>query len=351
MARLSIILHEMAGWKESADRPVLAGPVLRPGDIFPPPPPEPERRRRPRWPIWVAVAVVLAIGAGVVAYARSRPTAFSSADQVAAVRRAYLAWWGAAKQAYLHLDPSPMRKYMTDAGYKQESEVLAQQHEIDQPIDIEVPSHDLQVAIDSGGAYASVDDIWKSDDVSLDPSTGAPTSQPTGDSNEESTVMKLEKGEWRVDSRYDFGASSNAVSGTMISWAAAPAGVPQPTVRAQVTSAFENFKRARRTAYLDLDPSLLRTVETDPYLGVDLQHLAVQKAKHQPVNYAYQDNFRLGVQGPSHVWIYDTVLDHTAVLGSSNRRPVQTKSPSVVRFEFSLRMGAQGWMVDAVGIA
>src|SRR5579864_1312293 len=130
-----IILHEMPGWEESADRPVMAAPVLRPGDVFPPRPPGSGGRRGRRWPIWVAVVVVLAIVGGVVGYAATRKSTASSVDQVAAVRKAYLAWWDAAKQAYLRLDPSPMRPFMTADGYERESTLLAQQQKSNQPLE------------------------------------------------------------------------------------------------------------------------------------------------------------------------------------------------------------------------
>ena len=325
-------------------------PVLRPGDIFPPRPPETDRRRRPRWLLWIAAVVVLAMGAGVAIYLAGRKPASPSAVEVAAVRKAYLAWWGARKEAYLQLNPAPMRPYMTDAGYQQESAVLTQEQQANEPSDIEVPSHSMQIIVYSRAPYASVDDIWKSDNVTLDPTTHDPTSQPLGDLVEDSTTMKLVGARWLVDDRGNFGASSQDVSGTTISYAAVAGDQPEPSVRAELDHAFSSYNAVLRTAYLHLDPRLLTTVEVQPQLGVEQKHMSRQIAKNEPVRFVGEDNYRIGMEDSSHAWIYDTVLDESVSLNKSTGQPVEEAMPHVYRIRYSFVKGPHGWMVEDTGL-
>ena len=348
MEHASIILHEMPGWEESADRPVMA-PVLRPGDTFPPRPPETDRRRRPRWPLWIAAVVVLAMGAGVAIYLAGRRPASSSAAEVAGVRKAYLAWWGADKEAYSALDPTPLRAFTTDAGYKQEADIIAQQRRANEPLDVVAATHNMQIVVYRGNKFASVDDIWKSESVPLDPTTRSPTGQPNGDFVERSSTMKKVGGRWFLDDSGTFGASSADVSGTAISYATVPGDAPSPAVRTDLIGAFAKFMRVRAQAYMTLDSSLLATIELQPQLGTDQKGITDQVAQKQAIQYEDQDNYRLGMQDPTHAWIYDTALDSSLLLNPETRQPLRPAHAVVVRLRFSLVQGPNGWMVDGVG--
>ncbi|HEU5001759.1 MAG TPA: hypothetical protein VFW71_03145 [Actinomycetota bacterium] len=226
---------------------------------------------------------------------------------------------------------------------------LASQQQENQPIDIEVPVHRLQIMVYRGGQYASVDDVWQSKSVSLDPNTQQPTSQPTNDFVEDSTTLKSLAGMWLVDGTGTFGASTQTVSGTAISYATIPAGQPSSDVRRELQSAFRNFEEVRDSAYKKLDPALLTEVEAQPQLGADEAKLTTQKSQGATIRYDDQDNYRIGLESSGVAWVYDTALDQSATVSQDTGKPLQPVQPRVLRLRFRFSRGANGWLVDGIG--
>ena len=268
-------------------------------------------------------------------------------NQVAAVRRAYLTWWNARVQEYLTLNPAPVKPYMTAAGYQQERSLLGQFG--NEPFRL-AAVHNLKVFVYADRIDASVDDIWLSNSGYLDPITHQLVGTPSDLTAEDSTSLKRVNGRWLVDDVVRIGASQ-AVSGQSTSYAAVDRGVspPQPLL-SQIKGAFRHYESVRSAAYLSLNGQFLSQVETGAALAADVQGIAQQVSRNQPIRYDDQDSYRVALQDPNTAWIYDSVGDKTVALNSRTRAPVVRVAFVVYRSIIELTKGQSGWLVAYSGV-
>jgi hypothetical protein len=288
----------------------------------------------------VVVVVLLAAAGGALLARRLHHPATPSAS--AQVRSAYLAWWAARVKAYESLDPTPMKPYMTAAGYAQEKGRMAQGP--GDPLKL-IARHNLQVAVYTGGKWASVDDIWVDSSVTLDPATHQPNGPPAGLTIEDSTTLEHVGDKWLVNDLGRFGVSPQ-VQGQSISYAASADGVPPAEpLRQQIVDAFQRYRSVTDAAYLALDSQPLAEVETGAQLEVDLGHMAHQRALDQPVRYRDQDSYRIGLENATTAWIYDTVADQSVAINVKTGKPIKPQPVAVYRTTYGLTKGANGWVV------
>jgi len=338
----------MREWEESTVKGSIAAPAAGQGGMAMPPP-GPPRAGHGRGVLVVGLVVVLlALGGGAYLFVRSRDHKSAPSNQVAAVRQAYLTWWNARVQAYLTLNPAPMKPYMTAAGYQQEEGRLAQQQATGNPFQL-VATHSLNVFVYSVGNYASVDDLWADQSVALDPATHAPIGQPAGLTVEDSTTLKKVQGRWLVDDLGRFGVSQS-VDGQVVSYAAVNAASPPDRSQLEmVENAFQKYQQIRDAAFLSLNPVPLPEIEGGAELTADQAHMERQIVADQPVKFVDQDSYRIAFQDPTSAWIYDTVGDQSETLSAKTRAPVGRAAFKVMRATYGLTKGSNGWVVDFFG--
>jgi hypothetical protein len=334
----------MSEWEESMDRGRLAAPASG----FPPavPPPTGCRPRSRAVAVAVVVVVVLLAAAGGALLARSRlhPPATPSAS--AQVRSAYLAWWAARVKAYETLDPTPMKPYMTAAGYTQEEGRMAQGP--GDPLKL-IATHNLQIAVYTGGRWASVDDIWVDSSVTLDPATHQPNGPPAGLTIEDSTTFEHVGDKWLVNDLGRFGVNPQ-VQGQSISYAASADGVPPAEpLRQQIIDAFQRYRAVDDSAFLDLSGQSLSQVETGAALTASLKALNHQIALGQAVRFQDQDSYRIGIENATTAWIYDTDADQSVAIDVQTKALVNPEPLTVFRSTYGLTKEAGEWVVFYFG--
>ncbi|MGH2716971.1 MAG: hypothetical protein ACRDJU_00100, partial [Actinomycetota bacterium] len=257
----------MTEWEESTAKGSIATPAAgQDGMVMPPSAPSFSGGGRRAGLIIALVVILIALGGGGYLLVRSRDHKAAPVSQVAAVRQAYLNWWKARVQEYLSLNPRYVKPFMTPAGYQQEQTLLAQLGS--RPLGL-VASHNLQVFVYSGGVNASVDDVWQSNSVFLDPGTHQPVGTRSDLTAEDSVSLKKVQGHWLIDSIIRFG-QSQAAAGVPLSYAAVDGGMaPSQPVLGQIEASFQRYETVRDSAYLSLDDSRLPQVEAGPELSQD----------------------------------------------------------------------------------
>jgi hypothetical protein len=319
-----------------------------PGAPLPPAAGSGGRRRRVGLAIGGIVLALLLGAAGALFLVRRNPSPPDSAQARAAVRQAYLAWWGARQKAYLELDATPMKPDMTAAGYREEQGRLATQEATHDPLRL-VADHNLQVVVYQDGTTASIDDIWVDHSVSLNPQTLQPVEPDPDLTIEDSTVLRRQGGRWLVDSIRRFGVS-RPVAGQTVSYAAAAGGRPPPQpVLSAVETAYANYLRAIGAAFSELSSVPLQDEVTGPALARDTQIIQHEKALNQYFEIRAEHNERLGMQTDGTVWLYDTIADHSVSIDRTTHKAVGPTNPTdITRSAYEFVQESDGWKVDDI---
>jgi hypothetical protein len=232
---------------------------------------------------------------------------------------------------------------MTAAGYTQEKGRMAQGP--GDPLKL-IATHNLQVAVYTGGKWASVDDIWVDNSVTLDPATHRPNGSPANLIVEDSAALQLVSGRWLVGDIGRFGVNRE-VAGENISYAAVADGaVPPPAITEQIAAAFQHYESVRDSAYLALDSSSLASVESGAALAADTKAIAQETAMGQTIRFQDQSSYRVALQNATTAWIYDTVGDQSESINPRTGAPLQRVSLDVERAVYRLTKGVDGWSVD-----
>jgi hypothetical protein len=198
---------------------------------------------------------------------------------------------------------------------------------------------------------ASVDDVWVDHSVELDPTTMTPIQPDPDVSVEDSTTLKKINGRWLVDGVRRFGVSQ-LITGQTLSYVAVAGGKPLPdSLRTEIEQAYLKYWQVSEAAYLALDPGQLSSVETGSALERDRSVMQDKIAKHQPIRYDVQHNYRIAMQMDDTAWLYDTAEDQSVPLDSTTRKPVQSPTVQVHHATYRLIKGQDGWKVDFVAIA
>lgn len=327
--------------------PVEAGVAaagLAAGWWRPPAPPEEQRRRFGWGRVMVAAVVVLALVAGGLGVRASLHHASMSAGR-AAVRRAYLGWWGARAQAYLELDPAPLKALMTPSGYAQEAAQVAQQAATGDPFRL-VAVHNLQVAVYAGSPYASVDDVWADHSVALDPTTRQPVQPDPDIMIEDSATLKFVGGHWLVGEVYRFGISS-ATSGEALSYAALDGGKPPPQrIQSQVETSFDRFISAAATALRSSNSAGVSNLATGAEMAEITSAIARDKGQGKGLHSKSETNIRIALQDNQTGWVYDSYYESYVYVNAKTGARISRPKTAIGHVAYRLVKEPNGWKVD-----
>jgi len=200
-----------------------------------------------------------------------------SASTTRDVERAYLAWWGTRKAAYLTLDTTPLRADASAAGMAADEQRMATLRDAGHLLRLSA-EHATQTVVYRDGATASVDDVWVDHSVELDPGTMSPV-QPDPDLVvHESTTLRLRGGRWIVDGVWRFG-NSRPLPDSQVSWAAVAGGRPLP----------------------------------------DFYRTPIEDAYRKAAPAGAQHNERAAIEQDSVAWVYDTIAKGSSVTHTATR--------------------------------
>ncbi len=289
----------------------------------------------------LVVAVVIAAGVAVGIVVEHH----GNKDTQAAVRQAYLGWWSAREEAYLSLNPAPLKPLMTSSGYQKEAAQVEQQAVTGDPFRL-TADHNLQIAVYKDSPYASVDDVWADHSVALDPTTHQPLQPDPNIDVEDSTFLKLIAGRWMVASVSRFGVS-RPTPGQVVSYAAASNGgaPPEPTL-SEVDRVFRQFISDARSAFKTGKVGGAARVTS----GSELQHIseaiAYDQSKNERLDSSGQDNVRIGLQDNTTAWVYDSYYDSSWYVGVKNSKRIGKPVIATGTTAYELVKGATGWTVN-----
>ena len=291
----------------------------------------------------VVVAVALAVLAAVVVYSGSRPKPRPSA--VDAVRRAYLAYSAGLTQAYLELDPMPLRSMVTSEDLRQEESAI--QHAAQSGFRYRlVLDHNLKVVVYSSRTLASVDDILVRHTTPLDAATRTPSGPASVDLVHESFGLVRQNQQWLVDSVASFGTGGTKPD-VPISYAAVSQGKsPPPDVERAVDTAYMDYSKADAQALRTLSDDRLRAVEIEPLLTKDLAFLNSQRQKNQGYVVVVEHNYRIAPKDAASVWVYDSIDDSSYPIDLSSGQAIRQPTTQIVREAFEFKNVGNQWKLD-----
>jgi hypothetical protein len=336
-------------WRRSTNEGTVAAPPAEPKfEVGPPSLPPPTRapgQRRFNFLI-IGLTVLLAAGlvAGLVVYNHNRAKRSSASSASDEVRRAYLQFSLASADAYKQLDVAPVEGLVTDAGLKQQRDLIVSVAQSGHRYQIRT-EHNMQIVVFTGETIASIDDNILRHTTLLDVSTFTPTGAETSDAIHESFVLKKQNGRWLVDSVLAFG-SGTPESGLTISYAAASRDQPVPTaLKAQIGTSYEAYWAVHKSAFAELDPSVLPTVEIEPELDRDRSLIDQWRQKSQGYAIQVEHNYRVARQDDVTIWVYDSYADWSYPFELRSKKPVEQLPMEVVRKSFQFKRVGDKWKV------